>query len=391
MKQGLLGYLYRLLTAAIVSAAALGRASAADLPKATQGILNKVHLDSSVLAGLDAELAMPQAWIDGAKGEPDLKILMSWDPAQFNALSAPFRERYPWIKVQYSRTGTYDRNIKILVAYKDGRYLADIVGSSTAWFQLKAMNALIDLRIMPNFDLLNPDMRDPDGAWVGQKFTYRCMAYNTDKIKKSDLPKTWDDLVTNPVWRNGVLAIPDVPDVWLGMLWTAKGPEWSTDFMTKLFNDVKPQLRKEGTNAVVGLTAVGETPAVVGAADYRVAQSAQKGAPVSWHCPEPIPAAVSQLMVLKGSPAPNRSLIFLDWFLSKEGQIAQYATDFSLPVHKDMEKDPRFLPYPDEIIGKQMAIRDEIKMQTEHAKMIAVYAPLWTNAGGAPPAKEAEE
>lgn len=380
------------LAAAILSTLAIGGVHAADLPKATQDILKKAKFDPSILAGLDDELTMPQAWLEGAKKEPDLKILASWDPRQFSEFSAPFRERYPAIKIQYNRGGTFERGIKTIMSYNDGRYLSDIVGStSNAWIKLKSMNALVNLEGLPNYRLLNTDMHDPDGVWVGQKFTYRCMAYNTDKIKKSDLPKTWDDLVTNPVWRNGTLGIPDVPDVWLAMLWNNKGPEWSTNFLNKLFKEVKPQLRKEGTNAVVGLTAAGEIPAVVGAADYRVAQSAQKGAPISWHCPEPIPAAVSQLMVLKGSPAPNRSLIFLNWFLSKEGQIAQYATDYSLPVHKDLEKDPRFLPYPDEVIGKQMAIRDEVKMQTDYDKMMAVYVPLWTGGGGAPRAKQAEE
>jgi ABC-type Fe3+ transport system substrate-binding protein len=365
---------------------------AADLPKSTQAILEKAHFEASILDGLDTELKMPQAWLDAAKKEPDLRILASWDPAQFSAISAPFRERYPDIKIQYSRGGTYERGIKTIMAYSDQRLLSDIVGStSNAWIKLKEMGGLTKLDDMPNYKLLEGQMHDPDGFWIGQKFTYRCMAYNTAKMAKKDLPKTWDDLITNPVWLNGNLGLPDVPDVWLAMLWNAKGPEWSTNFLTKLFKQVKPQLRKEGTSAVVALTAAGEIPAVIGAADYRTAQLAKKGAPVSWHCPEPIPAAVSQLMILKGSPAINRSRIFLSWFLSKEGQIAQYVTDYSLPVHKELEKDPRFLPYPDEVIGKPLAVRDEIKMQTDYDKMMAVYVPLWTGAGGAPRAKEEHE
>jgi iron(III) transport system substrate-binding protein len=378
------------LTAALALQA--GGAAAADLPKSTRAILDKAHFEASILDDLDDELKVPEAWLEAAKKEPDLRILASWDPAQFSAFAAPFRERYPNIRIQYSRGGTFERGIKTIMAYSDKRMLSDIVGStSNAWIKLKEMNGLTRLDHMPNYKVLDSAMHDPDSFWIGQKFTYRCMAYNTTKIRKSDLPKTWDDLVTNPVWRNGNLGLPDVPDVWLAMLWTAKGPEWSTNFLTKLFNDVKPQLRKEGTSAVVSLTAAGEIPAVIGAADYRTAQLAKKGAPISWHCPEPIPAAVSQLMILKGSPATNRGLIFLNWFLSKEGQIAQYVTDYSLPVHKDLEKDPRFLPYPDEVIGKQMAVRDEVKMQTNYDKMIAVYAPLWTAAGGAPRAKEQRE
>ena len=195
-----------------------------------------------------------------------LKVLASWDPRQFTELSAPFRERYPHIRIQYSRGGTYDRGVKTIVSYKDGRYVADVVGStSNAWIKLKEMDGLVDLDVLPNYKLLDQGRHDADGKWVGQKLAYRCMAYNTSKIKAADLPKTWDDLLTNPVWRNGTLGLPDVPDVWLAMLWQAKGPEWSTNFLNRLFKEVKPQLRKEGTSAVVALTAAGDTGSKAGA------------------------------------------------------------------------------------------------------------------------------
>ena len=364
---------------------------AADLPKATQEILTKTKLDPSILKGLDEELAMPAEWFAAAKKEVPTKILAAWDPKQFREMSAPFRERYPDVKINYTRGSLTDRGIKTLVAYQGGRYVADVISSSSnTWIDFKAMDGLTDLRALPNYKLLPKENRDADGMWIGQKITYRCMAYNTNKFKKSDLPKTWDDIITNPIWRNGNIAIPDIPSIWLTMLWDAKGEAWTTNFMTKLFKEVKPQLRKEGTSAVVGLTVAGETPAFIGAADYRVKEYAVKGAPVNWHCPEPVPVGVSQLMMLKGSPAPNGSLIFLNWFLSKEGQLAQYAGDYSIPVHKDLEQDPHFLPFPDEVLGKKLAWRDEEKIRVEFPKLMAVYGPLWTGAGGAPLPKDEE-
>jgi iron(III) transport system substrate-binding protein len=356
---------------------------AGDLPKATQEMLRKGHFDSSILAGLDDELVMPPAWIEGVQKEPELKILASWDPRQFREMSAPFRERYPFVKIQYTRGSLHDRGIKTLVAYQAGRILADVIASSSnTWIDFKEAGGLTDLRVLPNFKLLPDENRDPGGLWIGQKIAYRCMAYNNKLIKKADLPRTWDDLLTNPVWRNGTLAIPDIPSIWLSMLWDAKGEAWTTDFMTRLFTVVKPQLRKEGSSAVVGLTAAGEVPAFIGAADYRVREYAQKGAPVSYHCPEPVPVGVSQLMMLKGGPAPNGAFMFLNWFLSKEGQLAQFIGDHSIPVHKELEQDARFLPFPDEVLGKKLAVRDEEKIRTEYPKLMAVYEPLWKGAGG---------
>jgi iron(III) transport system substrate-binding protein len=381
-----------LLAVAILTVTAPVVTRAADLPKATQDMLRKAHFEASILVGLDAELTMPPAWIDGVKKEGELKILASWDPRQFREMSAPFRERYPFVKIQYTRGSLHDRGIKTLMAYKGGRVLADVIASSSnTWVDFKEIDGLVDLRALPNFALLPNENRDAHGLWIGQKIAYRCMAYNTKLIKQSDLPKTWDELVTNPVWRNGNLAIPDIPSIWLSMLWDANGEAWATDFMTKLFTVVKPQLRKEGSSAVVGLTAAGETPAFIGAADYRVREYAQKGAPVSYHCPEPVPMGVSQLMMLKGGQAPNGAFLFLNWFLSKEGQLAQFVGDHSIPVHKDLEQDARFLPFPDQVLGKKIALRDEEKIRTELPKLMEIYGPLWKSAGGEPLAAGGEE
>ena len=382
------------LPALLIAAMAFGAipARAVDLPAATEKTLRDLKLSPSIMQGLDKELDVPKAWIDAAKREGVVKVSGSWSAAQFTELNTSFRERYPEIKLDYS-VGTFNaRAIRPLIAFKEGRSIVDIMtgfGGSVHLYQ--EANALEDLRSLPGFKNPIPGTGDPEGGtWVAMRLRYWCVSYNTNKVNKNDLPKTWDDLLTNPVWRNGNLAIPDIPSIWLTMLWDANGEAWTTNFMIKLFTVVKPQLRKEGTNAVVGLTAAGETPAFIGAADYRVKEHELKGAPVSWHCPEPVPVGVSQLMMLKGSPAPNGSLIFLNWFLSKEGQLAQYVGDNSIPVHKDMESDPRFLPYPDEVIGKKLAIRDEEKIRLEFPKLMAVYGPLWTGAGGAPLSKEAE-
>ena len=358
-------------------------AEAAALPKATQEILKKTGLDAALLADADKELAMPPAWLEAVRKEGELRIVASWDPKQFRDMTAPFRERWPFIKLAYSRGSVFDRGVKVLAAYTQGRSIADIIASSSGtWQDFQDAGALVDLRLLPTFAAVAPENKEPNGLWVGQKVAYRCMAYNTIKFRTQDLPREWDDLVTNPIWRNGVIGIPNLPQLWLSELWDAKGADWATDFITRFFALLKPQLRKEGTSAMVGLTAAGELPAMIGAADYRVKEMAKRGAPVSWHCPAPVPVAVSQLLMLKGGPAPNAGYMFLDWFLSREGQIAQFFADASIPVHRDLTQDARFLPYPDEVVGKPATARDEAAMRTEFPKLLEVYDPLWKAAGG---------
>ncbi|MFT5540243.1 MAG: iron(III) transport system substrate-binding protein [Alphaproteobacteria bacterium] len=358
-------------------------AAAADLPAATKAALKQLKLDASILSGLDEELKTPADWRVKAKKEGALDIIGAWDPPQFRKIAAPFKARFPEVKISYVRGGLYDRGVKTLLALRQGRFLADIIISAGGnWIGFKDMNALEDLRVLPNYKRLDKITREPNGLWVGQKIAYRCMVYNTKQVKKSELPKTWDDLITSPRWRNGKLGVPNRPSLWLSMLWLKKGPEWTKNFMTKIFTVVKPQLRKEGANAMIALTVAGEFDAAVGAAEYRILQYQQRGAPAGFHCPTPVPLAITAMIVLKDNPHKYSSLIFTNWFISKEGQIAQYAANNAIPVRSDLASRKEFMPFPEEVMGKPLAIRDEGKLVTEYAKMMAYYNPLWKKAGG---------
>ena len=375
----------RCLAVSLVAATTLGVATlhGKELPAPTKAVLDKLKLDPVILDGIDEELNVPAEWRNKAGKEGTLKVLGSWNSAQFRALAAPFRARYPEVEVSFARGGRYDRSIKPLIAIKSGRFLSDIIISPGGdWVQFKDLGALEDLRVLPNFHRLPENMREPTGLWVGQKIAYRCMAYNTELVKKLEMPKRWEDLVTDPRWRGGRLGIPNRPNLWLSMLWLDKGPDWMRNFLGKLFNEVKPQLRKEGTNALIGLTVAGEFHATVATAAYRLKQYRDKGAPIAYHCPEPIPLAISILMVLKDNPHKYSSLIFTNWFVSKEGQVSQYAANNAIPVRADLANRKEFMPYPEEIIGKRVAIRDEGRLRTEYPKLIAIYDPLWKGAGG---------
>lgn len=372
----------RILASAAIGWAVAVPALADTLPAETKAILTSLKMGEDVLAGMDEEAKVPADWIAKAKAEGTVNIIGSWDPPQFQKLAAPFRARYPDVKVSYVRGGLHDRGVKQVLAYKQGRFISDVIISlGGEWVNFRDIGALEDLRQLPNYARLDADMREAAGAWVGQKIAYRCMVYNTKAVKTADLPKTWDDLVTNPRWRGGKLGVPNRPNLWLSMLWLKNGPDWTRDFMTKLFTEVKPSLRKEGANAMIGLTIAGEFDAAVAAAEYRISQYQSRGAPVAFHCPSPVPMAISLLVVLKNNPHRHGSLVFTNWFLSKEGQLAQFAADEAISVRKEFYGRREFMPYPEEIAGKPIAIRDEAKLVPEYPKLIAHYDPLWKAAG----------
>jgi iron(III) transport system substrate-binding protein len=371
----------RFLVTAAVSALVMvpwGTGFAADLPKATQKALKELKLDASLMKGLDDELKVPKAWLDGAAKEKDVVILGTWDDRQFRRMTEAFKERYPFVNLNYTRTSTNGRGIKVLVALGEGRVIADVLTSiANATFQFMKMKALADLRELPGYNNVSSDYVAPDGTWVSHKIAFRCMAYNTTKVKKADLPKTWDDVLTNPIWRNGNLAVSNHPNNWVLNLWGGKGEAWGNNFVRRLFEEVKPQRRKEGMSSTLSLTVAGEFYANIPASERRAQQLLEKGAPVGYHCPSPVPVTVSQIVMLEKSPRKNSARLFINWVLSREGQLLQYAESFGVPVHKALQS-PQFLSFADTIIGKPVLVRDDALLGDEkHKHMLKMWNDYW--------------
>lgn len=363
--------------AAIAAVALIATAAASETPKATAEYLKALGLKPDILNGLDAELAVPEEILAAARKEGALSIIGSWEPEDFRTLSAPFSERYPFIKISYNYGRAFnERAIKPLIAFKEGRYLSDIItgfGGSRRLFE-KA-NAFEDLRSLPGFK--NPTGgNDPNGGWMNIRNRYWCIAYNTKLIKADDLPKTWEELLTSKAFQDGKLGVANRPQLWLLPLWSEKGKDWIANYIERFFSEVKPQVRKEGLSALVTLVVAGEISAAIPADPARVKAFVEKGAPVSWHCPELIPRAISQIAVLKGSPNANAAKVFSNWMVSKEGQIAQFHAEGTSPSHRALQR-VELLPFGDQIQGRKQVDEDE----THLSELNTMWGKSWKRGG----------
>jgi iron(III) transport system substrate-binding protein len=247
--------------------------------------------------------------------------------------------------------------------------------------EYKKANALDNLKILPAWKTAPEAAKeDPDGMWVGKSISYWCMAYNNKKVGREDLPKKWEDLVTNPKWRNGNLALANRPQVWALNVWAAHGEQWTKDFLTKLFIEVKPQLRKEGLNLMPQLAGAGEFLGALPSSPARTSQMADDGAPVGLVCPEPLPASTASVMILKGSPNLYSARIFVNWLLSKEGQIAQFAAKRFTPIHKDLQRK-EFVPFPDQVLGKKVSYSNPMTELAILPQLYDHWNKLWVSRG----------
>jgi ABC-type Fe3+ transport system substrate-binding protein len=358
-------------------------AAAADLPKTTQKVLRELKLDPALMNGLDEELKVPQAWIDGARKEGETIITGTWPNKQFRVMTEPFVERYPFVKLNYDRNVGTGRGMKVAVALSEGRVIADVLTSiADAYLQFQEMKAFADLRALPGAKNVPPEYMSGDGTWISHKLSYRCMAYNTDKLKASDMPQKWDDLLANPRWRNGTLTLTNQPNSWLLGQWEVYGEEWGRNFTRLLFEELKPQQRKESMSAATALTVSGELLATLPSPEWQVQGYVDKGAPIGYHCPEPVPITLSQIVLLEKSPRKNASLLFLNWMLSREGQMMQYYDSYVVPVHKDLQIPPFVSDFVN-VAGKQKNVRDESLLGSDmQKKMLEVWNSYWAASPG---------
>jgi ABC-type Fe3+ transport system substrate-binding protein len=225
-------------------------------------------------------------------------------------------------------------------------------------------------------------MRSADGLWASVRLRYWCFAYNTNLIAKARMPRRWDDLITTAELRDGKLALWRGLSSWLLPLWHAKGEAWTTGYIRDLFQKVRPQKRIEGAVALVNLTVAGEFNATLAAAEYQVKERQERGAPAGFHCPDDVPVTASTLGVLKGNPDINASRLFVNWLLSREGQISQYVAEGSPPVHVALQK-LGFMPFPEEVAGKRVAFRNPELLDDDMKAMFRVVTPYWEGIGTA--------
>ena len=151
--------------------------------------------------------------------------------------------------------------------------------------------------------------------WVSDRVNLFVVGYNTAKVKREDIPATYEGFL-DPKWK-GKLAIEATDQEWLGALIKYWGEQRGMDFFRKLAT-LKPELRK-GHVLLAQLIAAGEIPVGLTAYSANMDSIKEKGGPVDWVAVEPLVGRPQGLAVAKNAPHPNAALLFADFVLSPEG------------------------------------------------------------------------
>lgn len=369
----------RAVALAFAASFAAGALHAENMTKATQELLSEAKLDASIMAGLDHELAVPQAMIDGAKKEGMLRVRLTVGEKLFDKVWKVFAARYPGINYEYVRGIGPERAVVALVAFKRGTYVSDVVGSFDVlldeYEQAKALDKIDDL----------PSWKNPLAEFRAWNFAaYRTehwgVGWNTKKVKREELPKTWNELVENPRWSNGKVGMAVNANTWIPSLTGVYGDKWAETYMEAVFAKMKPQLRKERLSMLPQLNNLGEFDLGIPAGDFIYKVQQDRGMDINVHFPEPVPTTAAPIGILAGNPHPNASRLFVNWILSKEGQVALHVYDAEIPSHTGLPAD-RFQSYPKELEGKKLA-PSSAEVVRHIPALMEKWHKLWIAAGG---------
>jgi iron(III) transport system substrate-binding protein len=250
--------------------------------------------------------------IAGAKREGMVSVYSSLTVDDMKVFGGAFEKKYG-IKLQLWRSSSEDILQRAVVEARGGRFDVDAIETSAAEMESLHREQLLKEVRSPHIADLSPAALLPHREWIGDRLNLITSAYNSDLIKKADLPKTYDDLI-DPRWK-GKLGIEADDSIWFGALITALGE----DKGLKLFRDMVRanglSLRK-GHTLLANLVVSGEVPFTLTAYQYKAAQLKKSGAPIEWYV---IPPGIARFLgtgVMRRAPHPHAAVLFLDFMLS---------------------------------------------------------------------------
>lgn len=257
-------------------------------------------------------------------------------PLSFEAVDA-FQRAFPKIKASQLRGRGNELGPRILAERRAGKYLVDLFigGKGTAYATLYAGRTLDPIQPLQ----VLPEVADQSKWWQGRhryvdpegKYIFAFIGnaggveinYNTALADPRDFKSYWDLL--HPKWKGRILAQdPRMRGMDTPVLYFFYHPKLGPDFMRRFIAETEITISRDYRQAVDWL-ATGKfavcIPCVTDEMDRAIAQ----GLPVSrvHNLKEggTMTSSGGTVSYLNGAPHPHAARVFLNWLLSREGQM----------------------------------------------------------------------
>ena len=276
--------------------------------------------------------------VQAAKQEGQIFIYAALGPYH-PQIFAEFQKDYPEIKATIIHGSSNRISPRLLSERRAGKYLADVyMGGPTSlysFYQNKLFDPLAPLLILP-------EVVDTSLWWEGKHFYIEperkyifvnegsvsgfTITYNTQLAKPGEFKSYWD--LFQPKWKGKIVSL-DARDPGFGaseLRYVYYHPELGPEFIRRLFGDMDVMLSREHHQAI-DWVAVGKMALCVFCRDGFTSKAKSQGLPVDFinhndlkEMPR-LRGSASAITFLNKAPHPNAAKVFINWFLSRRGQI----------------------------------------------------------------------
>lgn len=355
-RNGLAALLLVVAILTLASASCAGTGSSG--PTAGRATVKESHeLTNSEIANLKGP-ARQNLLLEGAKKEGALLWYTQLIEDQaVRPIVAGFTQKYPFIKLDYVRSGGAQLLQRLINEAQAGKTIADVYDGTVAGGAAKQAG-LAEPFTFAEEDSLAKKYVDPDHMWVAFTVYFNGLAYNTNVVPADQAPKTYQDLL-DPRWK-GKIAWTSDPGNGAPVLITALRQAWgeqkTIDYLKKL-SEQKVTDTQESVRALLDTTISGENPISLNIMLHHVVISLGKKAPVGYRALPPVPSQAPTVILVKNAPHPYSAMLFIDYLLSEEGQAVLSKANYP-PVN------PK-LPVPEAFKQLTPAEKDEYFIRPE--------------------------
>ena len=278
----------------------------------------------AALAALPA-VAQTDALVGAAKKEGTLTFYTTIAEKDLPVIVKPFEDKYG-IKVNVWRAGTDKVLQRTIQEARANRNDVDVVHYGSPEMEALAREKILKAVDDPVQKELMPGSVPAHKRWAATILSVWVQAYNTQAVKKADLPKKWEDLL-DPKWK-GKLGIEGKDDDWFATVVQQLGGEpKGLEFFRKLADTNGISVRK-GHTLLNNMVVSGEVPLALTVYNYMPQQAKDKGAPIDWFVIEPAIARSNAVGVAEKAKHPNAALLFYEYLLGPDGQKAMTSIDY---------------------------------------------------------------
>ena len=290
-----------------------------------------------LFGGIGARAAWGDEWkktLQAAREEGQVTVYIY----RFDRVLDAFKRDYPDIRV-VSVTGRGSQlSARIMAERRAGKYLPDIYSGGVS----SHVNILYRAKVL---DPMRPLLTVPEvvdkSKWYEQRHSYvdperkyifayianpysAQLHYNSNLVNPKEIESYWD--ILDNKWKGNILSLdPTLTGIWGPLRLFYYHPKLGPTYLKKLFGEMQIKVGRSDRQLTDWL-AQGKSALCFGCKDTPRAKS--QGLPVDsfitsdWKEGGAITASPGTISLVNRAPHPNAAKVFINWFLSPNGQMA---------------------------------------------------------------------